>query len=61
MADVSKVLVLLGSQSKYSSDRKFIDSVEDNVDPNKVEVIYYDGGHYIGERLIEKVVINRRW
>jgi len=61
MANVSKVLVLLGNDSPYSSNRKFVASVVENTDADKVEFIFYDGGHYISKGLIKKFIINRRW
>ena len=56
----SEVIVLLGKSSVYT-DKNFVESITKKLNDDKVQIIYYEGGHYISRDLIKNHVIDRVW
>jgi hypothetical protein len=57
-ANAAKVVVLVGKQSgHYSENLEFVNSVSRNVRREKVNIVHYDGGHYIDSGLIKEHVM----
>lgn len=56
---VSRVFILLGNESPYSSNRTFIEEIQGKVNKDRISINYYDGGHYLNRETVCGFVIGK--
>ena len=56
----SRIYILLGSKSPYSSDRLMVDQIRKKANRGRILVYRYDGGHYLDKDLVRRFVVGSR-
>ena len=56
---VSSVFILLGNQSPYSSNSRFIEEIRGKVNEDRISINYYSGAHYLNRETVRRFVIGK--